>query len=143
MMCSIVISYLKIELSAELENPRVLHLGWLPPLGSEGVVDLHRAAAVEDVIDIQVALHAQPRRHPELLGETQVEPPDAMVVERAGHDERYRRRRRARRAAAARAKVATERTRDLRVARRVRGDDVRPRDVLEDAEHHRRVRGEQ
>src|ERR1043165_10167078 len=94
---------LKIQLRAELENPRVLHLGWLPPLGSECVVDLPRAAAVEDVIDIQVALHAQPRRHPELLGEAQVEPADAMVVKRAGHDERHRRRRRARRAPPARA----------------------------------------
>src|SRR5262245_44785292 len=48
----------EIDLRAELENARILHLGRLPPLRAERIVDLHDAAAVERVVQVDVSLNA-------------------------------------------------------------------------------------
>src|SRR5262249_1010258 len=85
----------EVKLRAELENPRILYFRRLTPLLSERVVDLDGGAAVEHVVDVEIALHPKPWRQSNLLGHPNIQTPYAMVVHRARHHERDGRGRRA------------------------------------------------
>jgi len=50
------------------------------------IVDLHHAASVKHVVDIEVSLYAQPLAQPHELGEAYVESPDPMIVEAPRRD---------------------------------------------------------
>ena len=118
------------DVGAELQDPRLDDRRRHEPARPVGVGQRENRARVQQVVEVQISLHAHTRADADNLRDTHVDPRDAVFVLRLRHDERH-----ARRAGVPRERTA-ERSRDLGGGRRAFGEPLHARQILVDQAHH-------